>query len=146
MSKILIILTLFFAFVIQADAQTAKFAGTYQFSEDGGQTAGGTAVYVSHELKITADGTATLTASGYQTSKSIIAKAKSVGAKLHVYFEKYDEDGSNMFTPLKGGELLLTIEYRAVKGKRTLWTTFANYDPVVFEAKKNGGVYFKKSE
>jgi hypothetical protein len=146
MNKLLIILMLSVAFVFSANAQVANYVGSYEFSEDGGRTAGGTAIFVGHELKINADGTGRLTAAGYQTSKEVFVKTKAVGKKLQVIFEKYDEDGTNSFTPFKGGEILLTIEYKTVKKKKVLWTTFGEYNPVVFDAKKGGGIYFKKSK
>ena len=146
MKKLLILLTLSFAFVFTANAQNAKFAGSYEFGEDGGKTAGDTVIYVGHDLQISADGTATLVANGYQTSKDIIAKTKTVGSKLQLIFVKYNAAGINTFESYKGGEILLTLEYKTVKGKKVLWTTFGEYKPAVFEAKKGGGIYFKKSK
>ena len=146
MNKLLILLMLGIAFVFTANAQTAKFVGTYEFGEDGGRTAGGTAIFVGHDLNIKADGTATLTANGYQTSRDIIAKTKMVGTKLQVIFDKYNAEGFNAFESYKGGALLFTFEWKTVKGKKVLWTTFGKYEPVVNSAKKSGGVYFKKSK
>ncbi|MEK7723920.1 MAG: DUF5991 domain-containing protein [Acidobacteriota bacterium] len=146
MNKLLILLMLSVAFVFTANAQTAKFVGTYEFSEDGGKTAGGTAIYVGHDLNIKADGTATLTANGYQTSKDIIAKTKMVGTKLQLIFDKYNAEGFNTFESYKGGELLFTLEWKTVKGKKVLWTTFGKYEPAAIGFKKTGGVYFKKSK
>jgi hypothetical protein len=145
MKKLLILLMLSVAFVFTANAQ-ANFVGTYQFSEDGGRTAGGTAIIVGHDLTINADGTGRLTAVGYQTSKEMFIKTKLVGTKLQVIFDKYDPDGANTFESYKGDEILLTIEYKTVKKKKVLWTTFGKYEPVVGTAKKGGGVYFKKSK
>lgn len=146
MYKLLILLMLSVAFVFTANAQTAKFVGTFEFSEDGGRTAGGTAVFVGHDLTINADGSGRLTAAGYQTSREMFIKAKLVGTKLQVIFDKYDADGSNMFESYKGGELLFTLEWKTVKGKKVLWTTFGKYEPAAIGFKKTGGVYFKKSK
>ena len=145
MRQILILLMLSVVFVFTANAQTS-FSGKYEFSEDGGKTAGGTGVFVGHDLTINADGTGRLTAAGYQTSKEMFVKTKMAGNKLQVVFDRYDPDGSNMFEPYKGGEILLTLEYRTVKKKKVLWTTFEKYEPVVHNAKKSGGVYFKRSK
>ncbi len=144
MNKLLIILMLSVAFVFSANAQ--NYVGSYEFYEDGGKTAGGTGVQVGHELKINADGNGSLTAAGYQTSKEMFIKTKAVGKKLQVIFDKYDEAGVNSFTPFKGGEILLTLEWKTVKGKKVLWTTFGKYEPVVVNFKKTGGNYFKKSK
>ncbi len=146
MNKLLILLMLSVAFVFSANAQVANYAGKYEFSEDGGKTAGGTAVFVGHDLTINADGTGRLTAAGYQTSREIFFKTKSIGRKLQVIFDKYDADGTNMFTPYTRSEVLLTLEWRTVKGKKVLWTTFGQYEPVVNNAKKAGGSYFKKAK
>jgi hypothetical protein len=145
MNKLLILLMLSVAFVFSVNAQT-NFVGKYEFSENGGKTAGGTAVFVGHGLKIKSDGTANLTANGYQTSKDIICKTKLVGAKLQIIFDKHNPDGFNTFETYKSGELLLTLEWKTVKKKNILWTTFGKYEPVVGDAKKGGGIYFKKSK
>lgn len=146
MNKLLIILMLSVVFVFSANAQVSNYVGSYEFSEDGGRTAGGTAIFVGHDLKINADGTGRLTAAGYQTSKEMFVKTKAVGKTLQVIFDKYDADGSNMFESYKNGEVLLTLEWKTVKGKKVLWTKFGQYTPVVNDAKKAGGVYFKKSK
>jgi Family of unknown function (DUF5991) len=132
-------------FVFSANAQVANYVGKYEFSEDGGKTAGGTAVFVGHDLTINADGSGKLTAAGYQTSKEIFFNTKVVGSKLQVIFEKYGEDHSGS-TDLEAGSLLLTIEYKTVKKKKVLWTTFGKYSPAVFDAKKGGGIYYKKAK
>jgi Family of unknown function (DUF5991) len=145
MKKLLVLLMLSIAFVFAANAQT-NFVGKYEFYEDGGKTAGGTAVFVGHDLTINSDGTGKLTAAGYQTSKEMFIKTKLVGTKLQVIFDKYDTEGSNTFESYKGNEILLTLEYKTVKKKKVLWTTYVKYSPVVFDAKKDGGIYFKKSK
>lgn len=130
--------------VISANAQK-NYVGSYEFSEDGGKTAGGTVVYVGHDLQIKSDGTATLTANGFQTAKDYICKTKIVGSKLQIIFQKNNPEREATSEPYKGGEILLTLEWKTVKGKKVLWTTFGKYRPSVNEAKKGGGIYFKKS-
>lgn len=147
MKNLFIILILSLTFVFTVNAQSIKqFVGNYEFSEDGGKTFGGTAIFVGHDLQIKSDGTANLTANGYQTSKDIICQTKPVGTKLQVIFVKYNPDGFNTFEKYKGGEVLLTLEWKIIKKKKVLWTTFGEYAPAVFEAKKGGGIYFKKSK
>jgi hypothetical protein len=146
MNKLLMILMLSVAFVFSVNAQSSNYVGNYEFSEDGGKTAGGTAVFVGHGLKIKSDGTAIVTADGYQTSKHIIAKTKMVGKKMQLIFEKYDAENHAGPETLSEGDLLLTIEWKTVKGKKVLWTTFDKHTPSVFDAKKGGGIYFKKSK
>jgi hypothetical protein len=144
MKKLLFLLMLSVAFALTANAQT-NFAGKYEFYEDGGKTAGGTAVFVGHDLTINADGSGKLTAAGYQTSKDIFIKTKTVGSKLQILFVKFGEDQTGA-TDLEDGNLLLTLEYKTVKKKKVLWTTFGKYNPAVFDAKKGGGIYFKKAK
>jgi hypothetical protein len=144
MKKLLLLMMLSIAFVFTANAQ-ADFAGKYEFYENGGKTVGGTAVVVGHDLTINADGSGKLTAAGYQTSKDIFIKTKVVGSKLQILFVKFGEDQTGP-TDLEADDLLLTIEYKTVKKKKVLWTTFGKYSPAVFEARKGGGIYFKKSK
>lgn len=144
MKNLLILLMLSVVFVFTANAQT-NFVGKYEFYENGGKTAGGTGVVVGHDLTVNADGTGKLTAAGYQTSKDIFIKTKTVGSKLQILFVKFGEDQTGP-TDLEVGALLLTIEYKTIKKKKVLWTTFGVYSPAVFEAKKGGGIYFKKSK
>lgn len=146
MNKLFILLMLGITFVFTANAQTAQFVGTYEFSEDGGKTTGGTAIFVGHGLTINADGSGKLTTAGYQTAQEMFVKTKLVGTKFQVIFDKYDSDGTNAFKNYKGGELLFIFEWKTVKGKKVLWTTFEKYGPVFNSVKKSGGIYFKKSK
>jgi Family of unknown function (DUF5991) len=141
MKKLLFLLMLSVAFALTANAQIPK---QFMFGEDGGKTAGGDNIWVGHDLKIKADGSASLSANGFQTEKDLICTAKSVGSKVMIYFTLYNADGVNTLTKYKGGDLLLTLEYKTVKGKKVLWTTFGKYEPSVITPKKGGGVYFKK--
>ena len=145
MRKLLILLTLSIAFAITANAQT-NFVGKYTFYEDGGKTAGGTGIGIGHELEIKSDGTVILNAAGFQTARELIGTIKTVGSKVMIYFTLYDANGVNSGTDYKAEDLLLTLEYKAVKGKINLWSTFGKYEPVVVTAKKAGGIYFKKSK
>jgi hypothetical protein len=144
MKKSLILLVVSLFFVFSANAQK-NYVGSYEFSEDGGQTAGGTAILVGHDLQIKSNGTATLTANGFQTARDYLCKTKLVGSKLQIIFKKYNREGVNTFKTYKGGEILLTLQWKTVKGKKVLWTTFGKYQPSVNDAKKGGGIYFKKS-
>jgi hypothetical protein len=144
MKNLLILLMLSVAFVFTANAQT-NFVGKYEFYEDGGKNAGGTAIFVGQDLTINADGSGKLTAAGYQTSKDIFIKTKAVGSKLQILFVKFGEDQTGP-TDLEVDDLLLTIEYKTVKKKKVLWTTFGKYNPAIYEAKKGGGIYYKKSK
>ena len=144
MKKISLICGLIAAFAFSLSAQ--ELAGKYEFYENGGKTAGGTAVFVGHSLELGSDGTATLTADGYQTARDLICTFKMNASKTMVYFQKYNADGVNSFEPYKEGELLLTLENRTVKGKKVVWTVFGKYQPTVKVAPKAGGIYFKAAK
>jgi len=145
----LILITLFIlaGSVIAANAQaSAGLTGKFAFTENGGKTAGGIAVFVGHDLTINADGTTALTANGFQTARDLICQAKTVGGKTMIYLTLYNTEGVNSFTPYEIGDLLLTLEQRTVKGKKVIWTTWGKYQPSVISPKKTGGVYFVRAK
>lgn len=138
----ILLITLFFC--IAANAQS-DWAGKYDFAEDGGKTAGGTAVFISHQLDITEtdDGLiARITSAGYQTSIDLNCTAKVQGNKLLIYFDSYGED--NMFEKYAQGDLLLTLEKKAVKGKEQILTYWSKFTPSINDKAKSGKIYFQK--
>lgn len=123
------------------------WAGTYSFDEDGGRNAGGTAIFIAHELVVmeTDDGfRATLQSNGYQTSKDLVCTAKVVGNKLEIYFESYGEN--NTFETYSAGDLLLTLEKKTAKGKTEILTWWGKFTPIVPEKPKTGKVFFIRSK
>lgn len=137
---------LFFAFALAANAQT-DWTGAYEFDEDGGKTAGGTVVFISHRIEVreTDDGLmAFIQSNGYQTSKDLICTAKVEGGKLLIRFESYGED--NVFESYDVGDLLLTLENQTVKGKTQILTYWNKFQPIVPKNEKSGKVYFRKLE
>lgn len=138
-----ILFSLVFATTVFAQA---AWVGHYTFDEDGGKNAGGTAIFISHELNVMEadDGLiATLQSNGYQTSKDLNCKAKAEGSKLMIYFDSYGED--NVFESYKPGDLLLTLEKKMTKGKTELLTFWGKFLPIVPEKPKTGKVFFVKS-
>ncbi len=124
-----------------------EWVGRYEFSEDGGKTAGGTAIFVQHDLEIVEgnDGLiAFLKSNGYQTSKDLICTAKITGDKLNIYLESYGED--NVFESYKSGDLLLTLERKTEKVKTVLLTHWGKFTPIVPKNEKSGKIYFTKSD
>lgn len=145
MRRSVLSLSLLLLFAVFSHAQS-EWIGTYAFDEDGGKNAGGTAIFISHELTVmeTDDGLrATLHSNGYQTSKDLNCKAKAEGSKLMIYFDSYGED--NVFESYKPGDLLLTLEKRTLKGKTELLTFWGKFLPIVPEKPKTGKVFFVKS-
>jgi hypothetical protein len=141
------VLSLAFALICVAAAfAQAEWAGTYSFDEDGGKNAGGTPIYIVHELVLmeTDDGLrGTLKSNGYQTSKDLNITTKVKGNKLEIYFDSYGED--NVFETYSAGDLLLTLEKRTAKGKTELLTWWGKFTPIVPEKPKTGKVFFVKS-
>jgi len=140
-SSVLILL-----FCLAANAQK-EWLGSYVFDEDGGKTAGGTAIFVSHQIDVAEadDGLmATLQSNGYQTSKDLICTAKIEGARLLIYFDSYGEN--NVFEPYEKGDLLLTLERKTVKNKTELLTFWGKFLPVVPANEKTGKAYFTKTK
>lgn len=134
-----IVAALFFMTVV-VGAQT-DWKGSYAFHENGGRTAGGTAILISHELSIFDGGdglAASIESNGYQTSTDLVCTAKVEGAKLMIYFQNYGEN--NMFEPYQPGDLLLTLER---KGK-SIVTHWGKFTPAIEKNGKSGKVYFQK--
>ena len=145
MRKPLAIVCLMLLAAVSAAAQDV-WVGQYSFDEDGGRNAGGTPIFIAHELNVvkTDDGLiATLQSNGYQTSKDLNCKAKINGNKLEIYFDSYGEN--NVFEPYKPGDLLLTLEHRTGKGKVDMLTFWGKFTPIVPKNEKTGKVYFVKS-
>jgi hypothetical protein len=141
-----------FVLIVVAFASVSIFGqnewiGRYEFSEDGGKNAGGTAIFVQHELEVVEgdDGLiAFLKSNGYQTSKDLICTAKVTVGKLNIYFESYGED--NVFESYEAGDLLLTLERRTEKGKTVLITHWGKFTPIIPKNEKSGKTYFTKPE
>ncbi len=141
------VVSLVFAFVWASVSHAqGDWVGTYTFDEDGGRNAGGTPIFIVHELFVmeTDDGLrATLKSNGYQTSKDLNCTAKVKGSKLEIYFESYGED--NVFETYAPGDLLLTLEKKTGKGKSELLTWWGKFTPIVPEKPKTGRVFFTRS-
>ena len=136
-------LILIFSLAVQAQS---SWVGTYEFDEDGGKNAGGTAIFISHQLEIkeTENGLmATLQSNGYQTSKDLICTAKASGSKLSIYFESYGEN--NVFETFESGDLLFTLERKTVKNKTEILTFWNKFTPIMPKNEKSGKVYFVKT-
>jgi hypothetical protein len=143
-----VLLTAFalFLFVAAARAQS-PWAGSYTYEENGGRTAGGTGIFITHELNVLDGGdglTATIQANGYQTSKDLMCIAKAEGTKLMIYIEGYGEN--NVFESYSKGDLLLTLERKKIKGKDVIVTYWGKYTSITEEKPVNGKVRFVKSE
>lgn len=124
----------------------SSWVGTYEFTESGGKTAGGTAIVVTHEIDISEGEKgliAMMQSNGYQTSKDLVCTARIEGGRLNIYFESYGEN--NIFETYEQGDLLLSLENKTVKGKTQLLTWWGKFTPLYPSNEKSGKVYFKKN-
>lgn len=136
---ILFILT--FVGCFAANAQNSAWTGIYEFSEDGGKTAGGTPIQIFHliDVRESADGLmAAVKSNGFQTSADLICTTKTENNKLLIYFAGYGED--NIFENFKEGDLLLTLEQKDGK----ILTHWGKFQPSIEKNNKSGKVYFRK--
>lgn len=137
-------LILIFNLAVQAQF---SWVGNYEFDENGGKSAGGTAIFITHllEIKETENGLmATLQSNGYQTSNDLFCTAKPDGNKLSIYFESYGEN--NLFERFEPGDLLLTLERKIVKNKTEILTFWNKFQPSVPKNEKSGKIYFRKTD
>ena len=144
LKKVLFATLLAALFCVAANAQR-EWLGSYSFDEDGGRNAGGTAIFIAHQMDIVEsdDGLiATIQSNGYQTSKDLVCTTRIEGNKLLIYFDSYGEN--NVFEPYEKGDLLLTLERRTVKGKAELLTFWGKFQPAIAKNEKTGRVYFQK--
>lgn len=131
--------------VVAISAQ-GPWTGNYVFSEDGGRNAGGTAIFITHEMDISEqDGglVVLIQSNGYQTSRDLVGTAKVEGGKLNIYFESYGEN--NMFEPYEQGDLLFSLEKKTSRSKTELLTYWGKFTPIVPKNEKTGKVYFRKT-
>jgi hypothetical protein len=140
-----LILNLLFCLAFSVSAQT-NWIGEYYFGADGGETAGGTKIYVAHTLRIKKDGdkiTAHLYSQGFQTSKDIYVDVKIQGNKLMLCYR--DKGKDHYHGDYQKGDLLLSLERRTVDGKDEILTFWEKFLPLVPANERSGAVYFKKA-
>ena len=101
------------------------WVGEFSFDEDGGETAGGSKIFVSHTLDIKSrpDGSysAKLLSQGFQTSNDILGEAKVDENVLSIFFKSKGEDHNG--AEFKKDELLFRI-YTYEGNYFTIWDSF----------------------
>ncbi len=126
-----------------------NWIGKYEFYEDGGKTAGGTKIFISHELEIEKDGDgslkANLSANGYMTYFDLWAYVKIEGNKLSIFFQKKG-DSNSMGSYLKKNDLLLVLEAKKSHDKSQILTHWKKYQPGIEKYEESGKVRFEKLE
>lgn len=129
---------------ISTNAQNS-WIGEYHFNEDGGETVGGTKIYIAHTLKITEEGSslkAHIYSQSFQTSKDIYADVKTKGNKIMLFFREKGED--HFLGDYKKGDLLFTLEKKDIDGKLKVLTYWGKFLPSLEANEKSGGIYFRK--
>ncbi len=143
-SRIVVAVLFVVAFSIAAAGQTS-WLGHYEFVEDGGKTAGGTGIVVTHQIDVlnSDDGlVATLRSNGYQTSVDLLCLVKVNGNKALLFFEGYGD--ANIFENYEKGQLMLTLELKDEKGKSEILTQWGAFKPIAPKNERPGKVYFTK--
>jgi hypothetical protein len=128
----------------QTERDESFWVGDYIFGEDGGKTAGGSAIFVVHSLAIHREAgalVAEITSQGYQTSRHVVGVVKVTGNVARIYFKSYGE--GNMYQPYQEGDLLLTLKRVAQKGGIRILTYWNAFEPAI-KPLGNGRVYFKR--
>ncbi len=116
-------------------AQAApSWSGKYEYGEDGGSTAGGTRIFITHDLHIWKGKNgfeARVESNGYQTYNDFICTAKASGNKLNIYFVKATM--KEMYFGGKKGDLMFSLERTKTHGPRGLITVWNKYAPFTME-------------
>jgi hypothetical protein len=129
-----------------AAGQLDAWVGEYTFGESGGRTAGGTVIYVVHQLTIERDGQrlrARLESNGYQTFAAFECEARVEGGRLRVFFARHADENALQRGDYERGDHLFDLA-RSGRGRRArLLTYFDKFRPH-FRRARAGGVYFEK--
>ena len=134
----------------QAAADAAhldSWVGEYSFGESGGRTAGGTVIYVVHQLKVEREGGGGLRArfesNGYQTYAAFECEARVEAGRLKIFFTRHADENVFLRGDYERGDHLFTLA-RSGRGRRArLLTYFGKFRPQ-FRRPRQGGVYFTK--
>lgn len=121
------------------------WVGEYSFAEDGGRTAGGSPIFVVHELRVFREGgalKARLESNGYQTYAAFECDARAEGRRLKLFFVRHADENVLLRGDYAPGDLLLTLA-RSGSGRRArLLTYFGKFRPQ-FRRPRQGRVYFR---
>ncbi|NNE66597.1 MAG: hypothetical protein HKN33_08515, partial [Pyrinomonadaceae bacterium] len=125
---------------VTVSAQT-DWTGEYFYGEDGGETVGGSKIYIAHTLKITEKGgklKAHLSSQGFQTSIDIFADVNSRNGALEFIFRTVGP--SHFLGTFRSGDLL--FELVTQDGKMV--TNWRKFKPVLERNHSAGSVRFEK--
>ena len=106
----------------QTSARAAAWYGDYSYDWDGGETAGGSRIFITYTLHLGDDG-CRIQNDGYQTNVSLLCTARMEGNSLRIGFRSYPDGsmrtnwGVQVYRP---NERLLTL-VRTPRGIETRW-------------------------
>ena len=122
------------------------WVGEYVFEEDGGRTAGGSAIYVVHQLSVSRDGRALrarLGSNGYQTYAAFECDARVEGGRLKLFFVRHADENVFLRGDYRPGDLLLSLARPGAGRRARLLTYFGKFRPQ-FSRPRRGRVYFRR--
>jgi Family of unknown function (DUF5991) len=122
------------------------WVGEYVFEEDGGRTAGGSAIYVVHQLNVTREGDALkarLESNGYQTYAAFECEARVAAGRLKLFFVRHADENVFLRGDYRAGDLLLTLARAAATRRPRLLTYWGKFRPQ-FRRPRQGRVFFRR--
>jgi len=135
----LLVLAIAMALLSQAVSAQTEWVGEYFYGEDGGETVGGSKIYIGHTIKVTdKDGKlkAHIYSQGFQTSRDLFADVEFEGSTMKLLFRKKGPD--HVFRAYAAGDVLLALECK----DHQLLTTWAKFRPVLESNFTDGKVRF----
>jgi hypothetical protein len=123
-----------------------EWVGEYSFDEDGGRTAGGSVIYVVHQLTVEREGgalKARLESNGYQTYAASECEARVEAGRLKIFFLRHADENVFLRGDYKAGDHLLTLA-RSGRGRRARLLTYWGKFRPQFRRARQGRVYFEQ--
>jgi len=124
------------------------WVGEYTFGEDGGRTAGGSAIYVVHQLTVGREGgalRARLESNGYQTYAAFVCEARVEAGRLKIFFARHADENVFLRGDYRPGDLLLSLA-RAGAGRRARLLTYWGKFRPQFRRPRQGRVSFRRAD
>ncbi len=132
----------------QAPDRLDAWVGEYTFGEDGGRTAGGSVIYVVHQLTVERAGPglrARLESNGYQTYSAFECEARVEAGRLKIFFLRHADENVFLRGDYRPGDHLLTLA-RSGRGRRARLLTYWGKFRPQFRRARQGRVYFERAE
>lgn len=122
------------------------WVGECTFDEDGGRTAGGSPIYIVHQITVTREGgalKARLESNGYQTFVAIECDARLEAGRLKLFFARHADENVFPRGEYRPGDLLLALA-RAGRGPRPRLLTYWGAFRPQFRRPRQGRVFFRR--